>query len=77
MIFGYIKNVSTPKVAIDTLTATASSVGVLSFLGVTLSNWVMILTCVWFCILILKFVKDDIVPMFYKKEKDQNAIEEK
>jgi p-aminobenzoyl-glutamate transporter AbgT len=56
-----VNKVALGKAAVDTATATAASIGVLTFLGVTLANWVYILTIIWFLILIIKFIKDDIV----------------
>lgn len=63
MVAEYVKNVTLSKASFDTLTATAASVGVLSFLGIGLTNWVQILTCIWFLILIARWFVTDIWPM--------------
>ena len=63
-----LKQAAITKLGIETATATAASVGVMTFMGVSLSNWVLILTCVWFLILIIKWFVTDIWPMLVKGE---------
>ena len=63
-----LKQAAMAKTAIDTATATAASVGVMTFMGVSLSNWVLILTCVWFLILIAKWFATDMWPMIVEGE---------
>ena len=63
-----LKQAAVAKLGIDTATATAASVGVMTFVGISLSNWVLILTCVWFLILILKWFVTDMWPVFVSSE---------
>ena len=57
-----LKNATAAKLTSDTITASAASIGILTFLGITLTSWVQILTCIWFVILIGKWLVQDVYP---------------
>lgn len=58
-----VHQASLVKVVADTATASAATVGVLTFLGITITSWAQIFTCVWFIILIAKWVGTDVYPV--------------
>ena len=62
----HIKTSGAAKVISGTVTAGASTVGVLTLFGITLGNWVSILTIIWFVILISKWFITDVVPLIKK-----------
>jgi hypothetical protein len=62
---------STSLSAIASIKASANTVaissGVLTVFGVTLENWLVILSCVWTVLMILKLLIDLIKPYWRKK----------
>ena len=59
----YLKAQPVLKIVADTATAGASTVGILTIFGLTFGTWASILTCIWFLILISKWIKADVVPV--------------